>query len=613
MAGTQRKREALSAAADMPAYMRKDGHGYRFLRPIPKDLVQRFGKANFVKRLGKDYKQAKALCAELTVLTDRELAAARVACMESASLESYLKLPLAKRFKKIPYSPELAGQLASLWLNSLEVDAQARQAGLEDDEYNALQDNINQMLPRLKHALGSGQVSAFYPAINDLLVGRGYLLEANKEEWQKLTYEVLKHTRFGYQILAARQQGEMLNEPDMSALPAPLPAVWEAFGNAEAKHLPRRLDDITPHYQEHIKSVSAKSQSAYLSIWSRFVDFNQDIALHEISSAHVFDFLKSRLHASVKPWSQSQAVRAKNVLFQAFGLARTLNLIETNPVADLEVLPKISPQDEQRRQKPRFPYNASQLNLIFSSDWYAPNSRKWRGKMREDLGARYWIPLICMWQGLRVTEAAQLQVEDVNTALWQLTIQDSEAECGPARSIKNTASKRVVPIHRTLLEQGFINFVELVQRSYQSGPLFPSALPDKNGVSPKWGRAYEQAFLRFVRDSLRLGNGYGNHSFRHSLEDRIRAANVGNPWPEGLAHAYTGRASTRHEDKGVLRAEGSEKHYGNGYDPDAIRHYIDQISYPEVSLPPRFIDWLDGREFVSHSLLTALHRWQKNS
>lgn len=43
----------------MPTYMRKDDHGYRFLRPIPQDLRPLFKKANFVKRLGRDYKKAK--------------------------------------------------------------------------------------------------------------------------------------------------------------------------------------------------------------------------------------------------------------------------------------------------------------------------------------------------------------------------------------------------------------------------------------------------------------------------------------------------------------------------------------------------------------------------
>lgn len=38
----------------MPLYMRKDVHGYKFVRPIPKNLRDHLGKANFIKRLGPD-------------------------------------------------------------------------------------------------------------------------------------------------------------------------------------------------------------------------------------------------------------------------------------------------------------------------------------------------------------------------------------------------------------------------------------------------------------------------------------------------------------------------------------------------------------------------------
>ena len=77
----------------MPTYMRKDDYGYRFLRPIPQDLRPLFKKANFVKRLGRDYKKAKELCALLTVQTDRELASARSNQKQVTSTDSFLKLP----------------------------------------------------------------------------------------------------------------------------------------------------------------------------------------------------------------------------------------------------------------------------------------------------------------------------------------------------------------------------------------------------------------------------------------------------------------------------------------------------------------------------------------
>lgn len=598
----------------MPPYMRKDSHGYRFRRPIPKELVDFFDKANFVKRLGHDHKKARELCAELTVQTDKLLASARDHHARLDDIDAYLKHPRETRLKKLSVSPELAGQLANLWLRqSLKADAQARKVGLEDDEFDLLDKSIKEIFPTINRALATGQVDKFHLFIHELVTWRGYEFdETTDEQLQNLTYEVLKHVQAGYKILAARQQGDFLELPDSSKLPPPLPAAWEKTPPPSSEPA-GRLRDITSLYQEHLQTSSTKTQSTYMSIWLRFVDFASNKPLKSITSGDIFAFLKSRLHAHDKPWSYKYTSgRVKRVLLEAFGLAKTNNLIEKNPVAELEVLPKISAKDEESRLKPRFPYKAEHLSSLFSSEWYNSASTAWRGKMKDDLGARYWIPLLCMWHGFRVSEAAQLQIHDVDVAHAQIKIQVSEAKdvIGPERSLKNSATSREIPIHPVLLELGFTDFVRTLSLHYAEGPLFPSALPEKGGRSPKWGRAYEQAFLRFMRDTLKLGSGYGNHSFRHALEDRIRAANVKQPWPEGLARAYTGRAKNRPQDRAVTREEGSEQHYGDGYSPSDMLHYVQKITYPDVALPLPFRVWLEDREVISNRLLALVRQWQ---
>jgi len=595
----------------MPLYMRKDVHGYKFVRPIPQDLRDQLGKANFIKRLGPDYRKAKTVCAELTVETDRLLAVARNQQDQGDAKEAFLKLNAWKRLKTISVTPELSGQLGALWLSGLDADAQDRKAGLDDDEFESASENVAELQPLINHALASGQVGKFHNAVAQLLICRGYQLRATDAELQALTYEVLKHVQTGYKILAARQQGDLQEPPDPSAFPSPLPAAWEAHQPTPTKPV-GRLTDITPLYQDHLQTSGAKTRTTYLSIWQRFVDYTNNKPLRSATSADVFNFLESRLHAKEKPWSYGYTSgRARNVLFEAFALAKTKQLIDQNPVAGLEVLPKISAKDEESRLKPRFPYKAKHLNDLFASEWYNPDAAAWRGKMKDDLGARYWIPLLCMWHGLRVGEATQLQIHDVDLAqsLIKIQVAQDDDEIGPERSLKNAATYRVVPIHPTLLALGFLDFVRAITRSYAKGPLFPSALPEKDGRSPKWGRAYEQPFLRFMRDTLRFGNGYGNHSFRHALEDRIRAANVEQPWPEGLARAYTGRAKARAGDRGVIREEGSEQHYGEGYAPSDILRYISKITYPDVNLPQPFKAWLGTREVVSMRLLALVRQW----
>lgn len=610
MTGTKQKLEARQAMdADMPLYMRKTSHGYRFLRPVPQNLVAHLGRANFVKSLGKDYSEAKARCAELTVSTNGKLAEARAKQSQKNSVDAFFELDPNRRLKKVSVTKELSGQLGSLWLNCLTADAEARQAGLDDDSFRELSDNVAHTLPLIKRALASGQVNDFHNVVNQLLVFRGYQLDATDDEWQNLTYAVLQQIKVGYEIISARQNGDHLGPPDLSARPPPLSGAWEKNPNPQPQV--KRLADISPLYKERLSKSDAKSQSTYFSIWQRFIDYSSNKPLDLIASADVFNFLESRLDAKEKPWSYKYASgRAKSVLREAFGLAKSLNLIASNPVDELDVLPKISKKEEEGRRKPRFPYKTNHLNILFLSDWYNPDSTNWRGKMKEDLGARYWIPLLCMWHGFRVAEATQLQIHDINLDSSTINIQATKVNFGPNRSVKNSATIRKIPIHPTLIELGFLEFVRSVCQNYKNGPLFIAALPEIGGSSPKWGRAYEQPFLRFMRDTLQFGNGYGNHSFRHALEDRIRAANLEQLWPEGLSRAYTGRATLREKDKPVMRGEGSEQDYGTGYEPSAILPYIRQITYPDVNLPPPFKTWLGNRKPVSKNLLALVARWK---
>lgn len=242
--------QSVNTTADMPPYMRIDPNGYKFVRPIPEDLQPHFGKKNFIKRLGKDLKKAKLALAELVVATNRQLEAAKESRSSSNSVETFLATSRNGRFKEIGYSEDLAGSLSTLWLHGLDADAQARASGdLDEDQFEALEQNTNEMLDMIRRALATGNVDKFHNAIHQLLVCRGYELKATGPEWQKLTYNVLKTFRDGYKILSARQQGEQLDPIHFASLPPALPAAWENSPSEIKVHL---LSEIKEKYSEYI-------------------------------------------------------------------------------------------------------------------------------------------------------------------------------------------------------------------------------------------------------------------------------------------------------------------------------------------------------------------------
>ncbi|WP_233850931.1 hypothetical protein [Paraburkholderia sp. HD33-4] len=372
------------------------------------------------------------------------------------------------------------------------------------------------------------------------------------------------------------------------------------------------LSAMIPVYVAHkSRSVDAKSVSKALSVWNRLIAFVGDIPLDNVTAHDIYRFLEARLNTDQKPWSQGYVDGfVRQALREMFALARTQGRMHAdNPLHHLEVTPKISKQERKERTKPRFPYTVAQVNALFTSDWYDPNATHWRGKMATDLALRYWGPPISLCHGPRVREMAQLVnsdftvCEDVLLMTIQIKLDDADDPSSestlqlPERKLKNESAFRTLPVHPQLLALGFAEFVLESQAQHPPGtPLFPSAVPDEGGKAPLWGRAYEQAFLRFVRDTLGFGHGYGNHSFRHLFEDRLRDAQLlHGAWPAGLGEFVSGRRLPRAVDRDIFRPQSSAVDYGNGYVAAHIERFVAQIDFEGVVFPPPYAEWLGRR------------------
>jgi integrase len=412
-------------------------------------------------------------------------------------------------------------------------------------------------------------------------------------------------------VLAARQQGEFADPvlPDAE----PLRAAWEISAPAIPEKTKPRLSDVTPLYIKRLETHGRKTQTTNLSWWVRLIDFCGDKFVEDVSSLDIYKFFESRLLAEKAAWSMKYSMKVRAGLTEAFGEAKTREMCRRNPVSDLDNMPRITAAEEQKRKRPRHPYSTQQLNILLSSAWYDPRAQNWKGRMKWDLGARYWIPLLCLYQGFRVREPLQLRASDIlieaGFPLVKIDVAEDDVQDTtglPQRTLKNDATKRVVPIHPVLLELGFMDFVASAKKRGVMAPLFPSAVPERASKQPMWGRAYEQRFVPFVRDVLEFGAGFGNHSFRHTLEDCLRNAQFVERWPAGLGQFYTGRTLPSDADRNFFLKIGSERAYGKGYDPTLMMPFVKHLQYKGIQLPKPFSQWLDGRPAVDSHLISVL-------
>jgi integrase len=125
-----------------------------------------------------------------------------------------------------------------------------------------------------------------------------------------------------------------------------------------------------------------------------------------------------------------------------------------------------------------------------------------------------WVTLIAMYHGMRRGEICQLRREDIQL--------DSKTQrpfffvrsLGTEQNVKNANSVRKIPIHRSVLSLGFMDWI-----NEKEGKIFEEIE----------ARAVTGWFSRFVINCNVAGNDeYGNvrsfHSFRHSFITKVRNA-----------------------------------------------------------------------------------------
>lgn len=183
------------------------------------------------------------------------------------------------------------------------------------------------------------------------------------------------------------------------------------------------------------------------------------------------------------------------------------------------------------------------------------------------LDAAYWLPLLGLFTGARVSELAQLRTSDIEhteEAGWVLHIQEDQEE---GLRVKNAHSVRDVPIHPELVRLGFVDYWRAIAE-HGAGPLWP-ALPrtELNGAGGKisqWFGKYKAA------------KGFGPdlvfHSFRHTVETELRALRT----PKYLIDAITGHAGKTVADDYAHTTVGT------------LREALDPLAYPGLELPRVF-------------------------
>jgi integrase len=494
------------------------GSVYYFRRRVPLDLQAVIGRAVIKESLNeRDPTRARQKHAERAAWWEARFASLRRALSaESGPARTELSAAEIDRF-----ATEYRATL-------LEADEQIRLRGLGGRENGLPDDQFERhgyMIERIEEfarkdlARGRALSATNRAAIDHFLEVRGVKLDSSTEAYRRLAVEFLTTVVEAAADMRRRQSGEVLRTPPSAQDSQP--------AAAERPHdvtLETLIEGWRQDRQPREKTVYVFSKHVKV-----FVDFVPG-GLPGVTADDAFRWKVELLKTQSAKTAFNHLASCKAV----FGWAEENHLIPANPFAKVK-LPKL-----KKKAKPR-DYTEAEVELILEA------ARKLEGWRR-------WLPWLLHFTGARISEICQLSSADCGCSggIWWLEITDMGDEDGEddqaVKALKNPGSKRRVPVHQALIDEGFLSFVKS-----KRGLLFAEITPDRFGV--RGGNA-SKTFSRWVRDVLGITDPRiaPAHSFRHLFKTLCRNAGITQETHDALTgHVVAGEGAEYGEKVGIQK------------------------------------------------------------
>jgi len=221
---------------------------------------------------------------------------------------------------------------------------------------------------------------------------------------------------------------------------------------------------------------------------------------------------------------------------------------DINPFKGMKLKRTVIPRDERDR------FSESDLKKIFGKENYIhfTNIEKERYEL-------YWVPLIGVFSGLRLGEITSLYLDNIKEISgnhrekrWCFDIVEEPERTD--KHLKTKSSRRIVPIHDTLLKLNFIEFIELLKKKDPSRERLFQELKLSEG---NYNKNVSTFFNKRYLPSLGLKTDKKNfHSFRHTVSDHLKQKGVEPHFINELLGHSSGNIDL--------------DRYGKGYNPDII-------------------------------------------
>jgi integrase len=359
-------------------------------------------------------------------------------------------------------------------------------------------------------AMSVEDVTAFSEVAHDLLNAEKLSAPSQSPLRKRLAAMLLHKDTELFEIQKGRIHGKPFATPAMPPAPRELPTMLEVFEDwSKGQGVEKTID-------------------TYRTFVAEFESLNGELPVICIQKKHVWRYRDWMNDKNLSRRTAKNRIKGLMTLLEAARKALISNL-QMNVFDDIDVsMMPDTPSDEARR-----PFEIRELNLLFKSSAYTSQAFEREGQTSEAL---YWGPLLGAYCGLRIEEACQMLVSDIKShdGVWYLRITDEDEE----QTLKNANSWRRVPVHRELIQCGFLAYAA-EQKQAGEKRLFPS-LRNDNKYS-KWAPALTKRFGRYL-DEIGLDDSRLDfHALRYTLRQQLTLCSV----PEEVRDAWTGHWQTK--------------------------------------------------------------------
>lgn len=560
-------------------YKRGNTYQYRFLVPV--ELRAYFGgKSEIKKSLKTDsLKEAKVRWAIECETTDKEVAEARA------------KLGERPDAARLPTSNEAWAMVRDWHSERLEREKLALANAPRETLPNRIEKELEE---QSAHGL-LGKVGRFHPMADDVLrflcERKGLSAPAQGSSLYNEMADLIHRARADVSLrMIALMRCDFNDHPDgvdrvfldgpPETVAAPLTSAALNPGSSSSRV--RLVDAIDTYVDDKARGIKESTRRANRDKLAHLLrHFGPDTDLNTISSADFDEWTQLLLRLPCNAGKRfpeptlkamvaaGEAAGAKPMAWSnARGIQQTASgLIESLIKRELMERNRLKPHilSKSKFTKPsRRPFTVVELNALFRQPLYTGCLNDGRGFARTGPNVprrgRYWLPLIALHTGMRMGEVAQLWSDDVcqQDSVWVIRVQfntDREQE------LKNSGSDRIIPIHQTLVELGFVEWA-ISAGENEPTRLFPDIPKSKD--KDDFSGVFSKRFAKFLETAGLWRDGRTFHSLRHNFRDAVRDADLS----DGVAKALGGWAD-----------DAPHNQYGRGYKIGMLKTAIDKLEF----------------------------------